>query len=121
MMMKTTLGHASLRIAIGVVGLLAIPAVAMQLTDEVDWTAADFVAAGILLAIIGSTLELAFRRAGSIVLAIPVAALGLAAMAFGNADDAPGLILLGILLVAGAAALAVRRSRGRSAASVGGQ
>lgn len=115
------LRHPSLRIASFVVGLLAIPAVAMLLTDEVHWTTTDFVAAGILLAVLGATLELAVRRAGSIALAIPVAALGLAAVAFGNADDAPGLILFGILLVAGAAALAVRRSRGRLAASAGGR
>ena len=42
--------------------LLLLPAVAMQLTDEVDWTAGDFLFAAILLGALGLGLELALRR-----------------------------------------------------------
>jgi hypothetical protein len=36
------------------------------------------------------------------------AAIGVAAVAFGEADDAPGLVLFGLLLIVGAVALTVR-------------
>ena len=48
------------------------------------------------------------RRAGNRVAAIGIAALGIAAGIVGEADDAPGLVLLGILLIVSACALGVR-------------
>ncbi len=52
-----------LRIApwIGSAGLLLLPLVAMQFTDEVQWTAFDFAVAGALLFICCSLWELGFR------------------------------------------------------------
>ena len=44
-------------------------------------------------------------------LAILVAALGVAAVVAGEADDAPGLQLLGVLLILGAATFGVRTAR----------
>lgn len=41
--------------------LLLLPAVAMQFTDEVQWTAADFVFAGVLIGGVGLAFELAVR------------------------------------------------------------
>lgn len=41
--------------------LLALPALAMQITREVDWTASDFVFAAILLGMLGAMVELAIR------------------------------------------------------------
>ena len=41
--------------------LLALPALAMQWTDEVVWTTSDFVFAGVLLTALGIGVELAFR------------------------------------------------------------
>lgn len=41
--------------------LLLLPAFAMQFTDEVDWTASDFVFAGLLLGITGIAAEVAVR------------------------------------------------------------
>lgn len=41
--------------------LLALPAVAMQFTNEVVWTATDFLAFGALLAVAGGLMELAAR------------------------------------------------------------
>jgi hypothetical protein len=91
--------------------ILSLPAVTMLITDEVVWRLADFVLAGVLLMVIGVALELAARKAGNLAIAIGIAAVGVAAAIFGKADDAPGLVLLGILLIASASALGVRRSR----------
>jgi hypothetical protein len=98
----------AIRVALGVAFVLSLPLVAMLFTDEVVWTLADFVLVGVLLTVIGVALELAVKRAGNLVTAICVAALGVAAGIFGGADDAPGLVLLGILLIASACALGAR-------------
>ncbi len=53
-------------------------------------------------------------RKGSLVkilLALLVIALGVAAVVLGEADDSPGLQLIGVLLVGGAVALGVRTAR----------
>lgn len=49
-------------ILIAVAVLLCIPLVAMQFTNEVNWTLADFVVAGILLFGTGLTAELVMRK-----------------------------------------------------------
>lgn len=43
--------------------LLMLPALAMQITREVNWTASDFVFAAILLGFVGTVVELAARFA----------------------------------------------------------
>ena len=45
---------------------------------------------------------------------IGIAVIGVAAAVFGEADDAPGLVLLGLLLIASACVLGVRTARRRS-------
>ena len=47
------------------VALLALPAIAMRFTDDVDWTTGDFVFAGILLLITGLAAEGGLRLARS--------------------------------------------------------
>nr|WP_315422155.1 hypothetical protein [uncultured Pedobacter sp.] len=42
--------------------LLSIPMVAMQFTNEVDWTLSDFVTAGVLLLSTGLAIELVIRN-----------------------------------------------------------
>jgi peptidoglycan/LPS O-acetylase OafA/YrhL len=42
--------------------LLLIPFLAMQFTDEVNWTLSDFLVAGVLLFGTGLLIELAFRK-----------------------------------------------------------
>ena len=113
--MKTskTLHQSAARVAGGVALILSLPLVAMQFTDEVVWSLADFVLAAVLLATLGVALELAARKAGNLATAIGIAALGVAAAIFGQADDAPGLVLLGILLIASACALGVRTGERR--------
>ena len=45
--------------------LLILPAIAMQFTSEVDWTASDFIVMGALLGTIGLTTEFLVRRSGN--------------------------------------------------------
>jgi hypothetical protein len=114
--MKTSkaLYRSAVRVALGVAFILSLPLVAMLITDDVVWSLADFAVAGVLLAAIGVVLELAVRKAGNLAAALGIAAVGVAAAIFGEADDAPGLVLLGILLIVSACALGVRTAqRGR--------
>jgi hypothetical protein len=46
-------------------GLLALPFVAMQVTDEVDWGAGDFITFGVMLGVAGGMVELAARQSGN--------------------------------------------------------
>jgi hypothetical protein len=103
--------RSAVRVALGVALILSLPLAAMLFTDEVVWSLADFVLAGVLLATIGVALELAMRRAGNLATALGIAVLGVAAGVLGEADDAPGLVLLGILLIASACALGVRTAQ----------
>jgi uncharacterized membrane protein YgdD (TMEM256/DUF423 family) len=50
------------RVLLGTAAILLVPLVAMRFTREVDWTALDFAAAGILLAGIGSLYVLLTRK-----------------------------------------------------------
>lgn len=45
----------------GLTLLLLLPAAAMQVTDEVDWSAADFLVMSLLLGMLGLSLELVAR------------------------------------------------------------
>lgn len=110
--MTTALTRPALRISAFVLAVLAIPAVGMVVSEDVDWGVFDFLLAGVLLAAIGACFEAAVRSRGTVVGGAAVAALGVAAALVGEADDAPGLILLGGLLVAGGAAIAYRRMAG---------
>lgn len=111
--MTKTLGPSAARVLLGVASILLLPLLAMQVTDQVVWSLADFVLAGVLLAVIGVTLELAARRTGNLASAVGVGALGVAACVLGGSDDAPGLVLLGILIVVSACALAAKSVRRR--------
>lgn len=106
--LKQTLARSARRVALGIVIGLAIPSIGMLITDDVVWTGADFVVAGVLLAVIGVALEMAVRRAGGPVASVGIAALGIAAAIAGQADDAPGLVLIAILLIGSACAMAAR-------------
>ena len=61
-----------------------------------------------LLAGTGVLYELALRRPGSFVYRAIAAVIGVAAIVAGEADDAPGLVGFGCLVVLGTIALAVR-------------
>ena len=81
--------RSAVRVAAGVALVLSLPLVAMLTTDDVVWSLADFVLAGVLIAAIGVAFELAVRKAGNRVIALGIAAVGVAAAMLGEADDAP--------------------------------
>jgi len=51
-----------IRIALGTALILLIPLVAMQFTDEVNWTLSDFVVMGALLFSVGLIYEFGVRK-----------------------------------------------------------
>ena len=98
----------ALRVTLVTAAILAIPAVGMLLGGDVDWSVADFVLAAVLLTGTGLLLEAAARKPRNLVYRATAVAIGAAAMVLGEADDAPGLVLFGSLLILGTVALAVR-------------
>ena len=89
--------------------LLLTPLVAMQFTDEVDWTVSDFVFAAVLLLSVGIPLELIVRRTSDITYR---AAFGVALLTafllvwvngavgiIGSEDEAVNLLYGGVLAV----------------------
>jgi hypothetical protein len=108
---RKTLYRSALRVALAVALILTLPLVAVLVTDDVAWSPADFVVAGSLLAVIGIAIELVVKKAGNLAAASAIAAVGLAAAIFGKADDAPGLVLLGILLTVSACGVGVRTAQ----------
>lgn len=67
--------------------LLLLPAIAMQFTDEVQWTAGDFLFAAVLLGGTGLLVELVVRRSGDIAYRAGalVALLGIFLLGWSNA------------------------------------
>ena len=88
--------------------VLLLNLVGMQFVEGWDWGVGDFVIAAVLLVGTGALLELAVRHPGNVVLRVAAAAIGVAAIVLGEADDAPGLVGFGCLLILGAAALTLR-------------
>ncbi|MFP5487220.1 MAG: hypothetical protein ACLGHQ_02790 [Acidimicrobiia bacterium] len=99
------------RVSAVVIAVLAIPLIGTATSDEVQWSVVDFVLAGTLLGIVGVCIEVAVQRRGNVVTAAALAILGVAAAVLGELDDAPGLVLLGALMVVGGGAIAHRRVR----------
>jgi hypothetical protein len=96
------------RVAFATAFVVLLPLVAMLFTDEVDWGVFDFVFAAALVAGSGVLIELAIKRPSKIAYLVAAGAIGAAAIVLGEADDAPGLVLFGLLLILGTVALAVR-------------
>jgi hypothetical protein len=95
-------------VALATAFILLLPLVAMQITDGVDWGVADFVLAGALLGGTGLLLVQAVKEANSVAYRATAVAIGVAAIVLGEADDAPGLVGFGLLLIAATVALTVR-------------
>jgi hypothetical protein len=103
--------------------LLALPAVAMRFTAEVQWTGFDFMVMGVLLALVGGGYELAVRVSRDIVyqtgfgLAVGAAFLlvwiNLAVGVIGSERNPANLMFGAVLAVAaGGAAVARLRAQG---------
>jgi hypothetical protein len=111
MKMSRTAYRSGVRVALATALVLLVPLVAMQFSDEVDWGLFDFAVAGALLAGTGLLFELAARKPGNIAYRAAAIVIGLAAIVLGEADDAPGLVLFGGLLIVATVALAFRTAQ----------
>lgn len=72
--------------------LLALPAIAMQFTGEVNWTATDFIFAGILIGALGIGIELAVRMGRSLPKRLGIAIASLAGFMTFWSNAAVGII-----------------------------
>ena len=77
---------------VAVTFLLLVPYVAMKFTGEVNWTAIDFITAGVLLLGSGLTCELIMRKVKKIQYRIAICAVVLLALFIIWAELAVGLI-----------------------------
>jgi hypothetical protein len=59
---RRDLGRDLGRVLLGTGAILLVPLIAMRFTREVNWTALDFLVAGVLLASVGSTYLLLTRK-----------------------------------------------------------
>jgi len=109
--MNRTASRSAARVALATAVILLVPLVGMQISDEVDWGLGDFALAVALLGTTGLVLELAIRKPRNIAYRTVAIAMGVAAIVFGEADDAPGLVLFGGLLIVGTVALALRTAQ----------
>jgi len=100
--------------------LLLVPRVAMQFTDEVDWSAADFAVFGAMLAGAGGAFELAVRMTRSTAyraaVGVALAAAFLLVWANGavgiiGSEDNPANLMFGGVLAVGIVGAAVARFR----------
>jgi hypothetical protein len=102
----------------GAATLLTLPLIAMQFTDEVRWTASDFLFAGAVLGGVGGLLELAARKSGRAAYRIAAAvalAIGLfsiwltgAVGIIGSENEPANLLYLVVLIAALAGAFVAR-------------
>ena len=105
--------------------LLSLPFVAMRFTTEVNWSAADFVVMGIMLAAVCGAIELVVRLSGNVAYRLGVAAAVVGAflvtwanLAVGivGSEDNPANMLFFAALLVGVAGAAVARLRARGMA-----
>lgn len=78
-------------IMLSVLLLLLIPLVAMQFTNQVNWSVADFVVAGILLSGAGLACEAVMRKVRNRKLTIAICAVVLVALSLIWAELAVGI------------------------------
>jgi hypothetical protein len=98
-----------LLIAFAVALILLVPLIAMQFTDEVDWSPFDFVVAGALLFGTGLAFELITRQAGAnayraavgvaLLAALLLVWINLAVGIIGSEDNPANLMYIGVLAV----------------------
>jgi len=107
----TSMRKPAIRVALVTACVLLVPLIGMLVSDGVDWGVFDFVLAALLLGGSGMLLEHAVRNPRNVVLRVGATAIGVAAILVGEADDAPGLVLFGCLLIIGTLALTLRTAQ----------
>ncbi len=116
---RSSLARSVLVLFLVTLGILVIPLVANQFIAGEGWSLFDFLLVGGLIFGTGTTYLLVVRRPAGFASAAGtalLAALGGAAVIVGEVDDAPGLILIGFVMV-GVATLAGHRAAKRGAPS----
>jgi heme/copper-type cytochrome/quinol oxidase subunit 4 len=96
-------------------GLLALPALAMQFTDDVNWTGGDFLFAAVIFGTVGGLLELAARASSNLAYRVAVAAavvcgflqiwINLAVGIIGNEDNSANWTYFAVVFMAAAGAI----------------
>lgn len=81
------------------VAVMLVPALGMATRSGADWGVFDFVLAALLVGGAGVVVERLARRPPGLVGGALLVAASIAAMVLGEADDAPGLVGLGLLLL----------------------
>lgn len=120
-----TLTQSLVRVLLITAGVLAVPLVAMRFVEGEGWSVFDYALVAALVGGTGALYELAMKRPAtrtSAVVTAVLAAIGGAAMIVGEVDDAPGLILLGLVMVVTAVVVGVRtvrRGNGAAGATAG--
>lgn len=109
-------------------GLILLPLVAMQFTNEVNWNAADFIAATVMLGSVGLGLELAVRRGNRAYTIAAALALLASFLSFwfsgavgiiGNEGEISNLLFVGVIAIALAGSvIALFRPAGMAVAMV---
>lgn len=106
-----------LRIAgwLSAAALLALPAIAMQFTDEVEWSAGDFIFAGIVFSIVGGIFEVTARASRNLSFRIGAVAavacaflqvwINLAVGIIGSEDNSANWTYFAVVLIAAAGAV----------------
>lgn len=99
-------------------GLLITPAVAMRITDAVQWTTSDFVFAGVILVGAGGIAELAVRASGdwsyrigagfAVLASVLLLWINGAVGIIGSEDNPANLLYLGVIAAAFVGAVASR-------------
>ena len=109
--MSTPAKRSLVRVGLVTALVLLVPLVAMQFTDEVDFGVFDFVLAGLFVGGAGLLIEAAVRNPRSIVFRAAAGAIGIASILLGEGDDAPGLVLFGLLLILATVVLSLRTAQ----------
>jgi hypothetical protein len=110
-MMRRTLSRPGVRPALVTACILLVPLLTTLFSDAAAWSLGDFVLAAAVLGGTGLLLELLVKNPRNLAYRTAAVALGVVAMLFGNADDAPGLVLFGLLLIGATVALALRTAQ----------
>jgi hypothetical protein len=116
-----------IRLALITASILSVPLVAMQFSDEVDWSLFDFVLMGVLIFGMGLAFELTVRKTRNTAcrvatgLALATGFLliwvNLAVGIIGSEDHPANMLYLGVLMVGGVGAATARlRPRGMARA-----
>jgi hypothetical protein len=116
-MSRRTTTQSLIRVALTAAAVLVFGLVVNYFEPGEGWSVFDFVLAQVLVAGAVLVYELGVQRPGTLISAVlsaGIAATGGASVIVGMVDDAPGLMLIGMGLIASGILTALRSVRGRT-------